>query len=390
MHFSAHKLDRKNNRRELMIHTKDEELLFPWIEKQISTFLAEKKLRKSDLINLGIGDTCHVMPTCIIKALHKTVDLMSTTPKGYGPEQGGVCLREKIANTIYNKEQLKLDEIFITEGIANSLSLLTSLFEKGSTIGVLSPTYPVYKSLLEVAGVNVVEILMEKDFSFHPPQQRLDAMILCSPNNPTGVAFTKSQLENWVNWANDNDTLILFDGAYESFISDPEIPHSIYEIEGAKTAAIEMRSFSKSIGFSGLRLGYFVVPRELGIIHKKCIKIITAKTNGVSYLIQEAGLAALSPEGLKEISKLSAHYMSMTARLKDHLLAQNQRVKGGLHAPYLFWNVSGSSKEQFIEMLRQHHTITIPGVGFGMDGYLRLSGFLNEDILQRALKVLTF
>ena len=379
-----------------MIETKskEDELLFPWIEAQITNFLQEKNLEKKDLLNLGIGDTCHVMPECITHALHESVVKMSKVPTGYGSEQGRVALREKITETVYAEQDFSKDEIFITEGIANSLSLLVGLFKEGSVIGVLSPTYPVYQTLLKVMGMKIVEIPAKNDLSFDPPAEKLDGVILCSPNNPTGIAFSKEQLQKWVNWANDTESLILFDGAYESFIFDRKTPRSIYEIEGAKNACLEMRSFSKSIGFSGLRLGYFTVAKELYYrgenINKKCFTMITAKTNGVSYLIQEAGLAALSKEGLKEINRLSANYMDKTRRLKEHLLLQNQQVEGGIHAPYLFWKIKGCSKEKFMEMLYKHDTITIPGIGFGKDGYLRLSGFLTEEGLNRACKTLVF
>ena len=371
----------------------DEPMLFPWIESKKNEILKKDNLKKSDLINLGIGDICNPLPKCIIDALHDGVEKMGQQAIGYGPEQGRVELREKIANKVYDQD-FSADEVFITEGIANSLSLLIGGFKEGSTIGVLSPTYPVYKSLLSVCRMNIVEIKANDDLSFSPPTFKLDAMILCSPNNPTGKAFLKENLQSWVSWAHEYKSIILFDGAYEAFIFDKDYPRSIYEISGAKQVAIEMRSFSKSMGFTGLRLGYFVFPKELEakdqLTLQKCTDLICAKTNGVSYLIQEAALAALSDEGLQVSQQLANNYMEMTKRLKEALTAQGEIVIGGEHAPYLFWKVKGSSKEKFLYLLEKHHLVTVPGVGFGMDGYLRLSGFINEDILNKALNALTY
>lgn len=373
--------------------TKKDELLFPWIESQIAEVLLKNNLQKKDLINLGIGDTCHSMPDCISKALHSATNLMSKKAIGYGPEQGRIELREKICSAVYQGFDFSKEEIFITEGIANSLSLLLDLFPDSSKIGVLSPTYPVYKTLIEATRKISIEVNANDNLDFYPPSEHLDCMILCSPNNPTGKAFSREGLREWIKWANDTGTLILYDGAYESFIFDTETPKSIFEITGAKTCAIELKSFSKSIGFSAMRLGYFVIAKELFLnrrnIREQALTLITAKTNGVSYLIQEAGIAALSPEGLKEIHTLSSNYMEMTKKLKTHLLSQNQQVIGGTHAPYLFWKIEGSCKEKFRTLLHDHLTITVPGIGFGREGYLRLSGFLNDDTLSRACSVLT-
>jgi LL-diaminopimelate aminotransferase len=366
----------------------EEELLFPWIHQQKNLFLKTHQLEKCDLINLGIGDTCHNLPNCITKALIEGVKTMGKCPIGYGPEQGNPLFRKKIAQTVYFEQKFSEDEIFITEGIANALPLLLSLFAPGSKVGILSPTYPGYRSLLEVMELKIIEIAAKDDFSFSLPTERLDCMILCTPNNPTGIAFTKEELTKWVEWANRNGTIILLDGAYESFITSENIPKSIYEIPGAKTCSIEMRSFSKSIGFSGLRLGYFIVPKECGYL-STAQKMITVKTNGVSFLSMEGGIAALSEEGLYETQRLTSHYRNMTKKLKEHLLANGQNVIGGIDAPYLFWQIEGSSKEAFLKLLYTHRLVTVPGIGFGREGFLRLSGFISENTLEKAKAVLT-
>ena len=367
----------------------EEELLFPWIEQQKSLFLKTHQLEKSDLINLGIGDTCHNLPNCITKALIEGVKTMGRCPIGYGPEQGNPLLRRKIAQTLYLEQKFTEEEVFITEGIANSLPLLLSLLPTGSKVGILSPTYPGYKSLLEVMEMQMIEIAASEDFSFSPPNIYLDCIILCTPNNPTGVAFTTEQLTKWVDWATKNGTIILVDGAYESFITSENKPKSIYEIPGAKRCSIEMRSFSKSIGFSGLRLGYFIVPEECGYL-TAAKRMITVKTNGVSFLSMEAGIAALSEEGLFETQRLTSHYMNMIKKLKEHLVSNGQMVIGGIDAPYLFWKIDGSSKEKFLQLLYNYKLVTIPGIGFGKEGFLRLCGFISEETLEKAKTILTF
>lgn len=362
----------------------EEQLLFPWVEKQIQDFLHRHSLKKVDLINLGIGDTCHNLPECIVQALHHATNEMQKRPIGYGDELGDKKFREKICQTVYAPFNFNKDEVMITEGIINSLSHLIHLFPEGSTFGILSPTYPGYKSLLQTSRMKIEEVCKE----FIPPSIHLDAMILCSPNNPTGIAFSREELQKWVDWAIDTDTILLFDGAYESFINCPNTPCSIYEIEGAKYVAIELRSFSKSLGFSGLRLGYFTVPKEIrgGSTLFFAHKLMIVRTNGVSYVIQQAGIAALSTEGLAEIARLSAHYMKMTKKLKDFLTSKGHPITGGIAAPYLLWECTGCSKENFLTMLQNHHTITVPGLGFGVDGFLRLSGFINEQIFEKVVR----
>lgn len=368
-------------------------MLFPWIEKTVQNYCKEQSIDKSKLINLGIGDTCHPLPDIISKALITSIKEMTRTNIGYNNEQGLSELRCAISTNIYNNI-FSSEEIFITEGIANSLSMLIRNFPKGSTIAILSPTYPVYKTLLTLLDINVIELDIQNNFSNLPEQEDIDAIIVCSPNNPTGIAFSKNELQTLVCWAKKYDTLILYDGAYESFIFDDAIPKSIYEINGAKQIAIEMRSFSKSLGFSGLRLGYFSVSKELKHKNRFLLaiykKIIAATTNGVSYPIQQAGIAAVSNEGLKEIEKLSFNYMEMTNKLKLHLLSENQNVLGGTHAPYLFLQIDGCSKKYFKKLLTNYQIITIPGIGFGKDGFVRLSGFIQENTFQRASKALSF
>jgi LL-diaminopimelate aminotransferase len=370
--------------------TTEEPMLFPWIQEQVREFIKRECLEKKDLINLGIGDTIHHLPECIVKALVNAAKEMGSQSIGYGDELGNVTLRSRIVRSVYGPFCFLADEIMITEGINNSLTYLIHSFKQGSRFGILTPTYPVYRSLLTISRMEVTEVAALEDCVFEPPLIKLDAMILCSPNNPTGLAFSREQLKKWVDWAIESDTILLFDGAYESFIEDRDFPRSIYEIEGAKRVAIEMRSFSKSLGFSGLRLGYFAVPREIrgGEFLSVMKRVMTASTNGVSYVVQQAGLAALSEEGLLEMACLSKGYMMMTRKLRDCLVSKGFEVQGGDHAPYLLWKCQGSSKEHFLEVLERYRMVTAPGVGFGVDGFLRLSGFISEETLERVAKTL--
>ena len=298
---------------------------------------------------------------------------MSKKPIGYGDESGQIFLKKAIQKTIFAYNQFSKDEIFITEGIANSLSLVLDIFNKGAKIGVLSPSYPVYSSLLDHLGMEKIYIKENRDHSFPLPKTKLDGIILCSPNNPTSLAFSKEELKKWIDWAIKNNCIILFDAAYSSFIFDNKYPSSIYEIEGAKKVAVEMKSFSKSHGFSGLRLGYFIFPKEICYQNQSllpyCKKMIAAKTNGVSYPIQKAGLAALSKEGQQLSYKFCKKYLERTNQLKDHLINEGKDVLGGICAPYLFLKSSYSSKKMFQKLLYEKNIITIPGCGFGADGF---------------------
>ena len=365
-------------------------MLFPWIEDQIKQFTKKKQLQKSDLINLGIGDTCHTLPEFIRDSIISALDLMSQKPIGYGPEQGNLALRETVANVKYQGFEFSADETFVTEGIANSLSIILEIFRKGATIGILNPTYPVYRSLLEILGMNVIEINSDENNVFNPPSVHLDGVILCSPNNPTGIAFTKEELKNWITWANQTESLIIFDAAYASFISDKNIPSSIYEIDGAKNVAIEMHSFSKSLGFSALRLGYFIFPKEIKFQNQSllpyCKKIIASKTNGVCYPIQMAGITALSKQGMETIKTLSLNYMKMVGELKEHLFSEGYKPIGGSSAPYIFLKIDSCSKKYFKNLLENKHVISVPGIGFGKDHHVRLSGFINSNTLKKACK----
>lgn len=369
-------------------------MLFIWIEEQIQNYIKKRNLQKSDLINLGIGDTCHFLPPLIKQAIIDSAIEMSEHVIGYGDETGQTFLKEAIidSNATY-KEHFSTNEVIVTEGIANSLSHLLQLFEKKAKIGVLSPSYPVYSTLLSLRGMKKIPIKQNEDLSFTPPKEKLDAIILCSPNNPTALAFSKKELQMWVDYAKENGSIILFDAAYNSFIFDDSTPLSIYEIEGAKEVAIEMKSFSKSHGFSALRLGYCIFPKE--ICYKSisllpfCKKIVAANSNGVSYPIQKAGLAALSKEGTEISMALCKEYLENAKTLKAHLLKAGKHVIGAEHAPYLFMKGNRSSKEMFNDLLQNKNIITIPGCGFEADGFLRLSGFISKKTLDLAVANLT-
>lgn len=365
------------------------EMLFLWVEQQIQNHCAEKKITKKELINLGIGDTSHVLPLFIKNAIVDATNEMTQSPIGYGDETGRLFLKDAIANQ-KAYQSFQPEEIFVTEGIANSLSHLIGLFGKGAKIGVLRPCYPVYISLLKHTELEIVFIDADKDHSFSPPKERLDGIILCSPNNPTSLAFSKQCLKKWIDWACNSNCIILFDAAYNSFILDNCYPNSIYEIPGAKKVAIEMKSFSKSHGFSGLRLGYFLFPKEISYQNISllpfCKNLIASKTNGVSFPIQKAGVAALSKEGLAFSEKCCKLYLNRTQILKKHLEKNGHTVIGGQCAPYLFLKTETDAKHTFEKLLFEKNIITIPGQGFGAKNFLRISGFISENTLKRSLK----
>ena len=381
--------------------------LFSDIAKKVNTYKVTHP--KEKIIRLGIGDVTQPLAPAIIEAMHKAVDEMAVqeTFRGYGPEQGYSFLIETIIKNDYASRGITLDanEIFISDGAKSDTGNIGDILRHDNSVGVTDPVYPVYIDSNVMSGrtgniesggkwSNVVYIpcLAENDFIPELPSRRVDILYLCYPNNPTGTTLTKDELKRWVNYALANDTLILFDAAYEAYIQDPDIPHSIYEIKGAKKVAIEFRSFSKTAGFTGMRCGYTVVPKELNgftlegervQLNKLWNRRQCTKFNGTNYITQRAAEAVYSPEGKEQVKEIINYYMTNARIMKEGLQQCGLKVFGGDNAPYLWIKTpNGLSSWKFFEkMLYEVSIVGTPGVGFGPsgEGYLRLTAFGDRD-----------
>ena len=381
--------------------------LFSDIAKKVNTYKVTHP--KEKIIRLGIGDVTQPLAPAIIEAMHKAVDEMAVqeTFRGYGPEQGYPFLIETIIKNDYASRGITLDanEIFISDGAKSDTGNIGDILRHDNSVGVTDPVYPVYIDSNVMSGragniesggkwSNVVYIpcLAENDFIPELPSRRVDILYLCYPNNPTGTTLTKDELKRWVNYALANDTPILFDAAYEAYIQDPDIPHSIYEIKGAKKVAIEFRSFSKTAGFTGMRCGYTVVPKELNgftlegervQLNKLWNRRQCTKFNGTNYITQRAAEAVYSPEGKEQVKEIINYYMTNARIMKEGLQQCGLKVFGGDNAPYLWIKTpNGLSSWKFFEkMLYEVSIVGTPGVGFGPsgEGYLRLTAFGDRD-----------
>ncbi len=382
--------------------------LFPEINRYKQEFLSKNPT--ASLINLGIGDTTQPLPFCVVDALvHFSLGLGTVDHyTGYGPEQGHLLLREKIAKTFYTNPLTTLieaDEIFISDGAKCDIGRLQLLFGANVSIAIQDPTYPVYLEGSLIQGVKKIALmpcLPENDF--FPDLTCLpdiDLLYFCSPNNPTGAVTTHEQLTHLVNFAKNRGALLIFDAAYAHYIQDPSLPRSIYEIVGAQEVAIEINSFSKLIGFTGVRLGWTVVPKALvdeegHSIHADWKRLISTLFNGASNLAQAGGLAALEPSGLQAISNLTKFYLENAAILKEAFRNLGYTVFGGDHAPYLWVKTqqfdlhADSSWDTFHYFLQKFHLVTVPGLGFGKsgEGFIRLSSFnQRSQILESATRL---
>ncbi len=388
--------------------------LFSDIAKKVNSFKVTHP--NTDIIRLGIGDVTRPLPRAVIEAMHGAVEEMSCqeTFRGYGPEQGYDFLIEAIIKNDYTPRgiQLEKSEVFVNDGAKSDTGNIGDILRHDNSVGVTDPIYPVYidsnvmcgrAGVLEEEGKwsNVVYIPCTSENNFIPqvPDKRIDIIYLCYPNNPTGTTLSKAELKKWVTYALANDTLILFDAAYEAYIQDPEIPHSIYEIKGAKKCAIEFRSFSKTAGFTGIRCGYTVVPKELTAatltgeriaLNKLWNRRQCTKFNGTSYITQRAAEATYSPEGKAQIKEIIDYYMTNARIMKEGLESTGLKVYGGENAPYLWVkNPAGISSWKFFEqMLYEAHVVGTPGVGFGPsgEGYLRLTAFGDRENCIEAMK----
>lgn len=386
--------------------------LFADIAKKVNAFKVQHP--KADVISLGIGDVTRPLCPAVIEAMHKAVDEMSTKEgfHGYGPEQGYLFLREAIVKNDFLSRGIHLDpsEIFINDGAKSDTGNIQELVRWDNSIGVTDPIYPVYidsNVMIGRAGVlqdgrwsNVVYMPCTVANNFVPqlPDRRVDIIYLCYPNNPTGTVLTKDELRQWVNYALHNDTLIFYDAAYEAYIQNPDIPHSIYEIKGARKVAIEFHSYSKTAGFTGVRCGYTVVPKEVTAatlsgervaLHKLWLRRQSTKFNGTSYISQRAAEATYTPEGKRQIKETIDYYMENARLMRTELTAMGLHVYGGTDAPYLWVQTpNGEGSWRFFEqMLYNANVVCTPGVGFGPsgEGYVRFTAFGERENCKEAL-----
>ena len=389
--------------------------LFSDIAKKVNSFKVTHPKQK--IIRMGIGDVTQPLAPAVIEAMHKAVDEMASreTFHGYGPEQGYPFLIDAIIKNDYESIGVSLEpsEVFISDGAKSDCGNIGDLLRHDNSIGVTDPVYPVYIDSNVMAGrtgtwengtwSDVVYIPCTAENQFIPelPSRRVDIIYLCYPNNPTGPTLTKDELKKWVNYALANDAIIMYDSAYEAYIQDPNIPHSIYEIKGAKKVAIEFRSFSKTAGFTGVRCGYTVVPKEVSattlkgervFLNKLWLRRQCTKFNGTSYITQRGAEAVYSPEGKEQVRQTINYYMDNARLMKEDLEACGLQVYGGENAPYLWVKTpDGLSSWKFFEkLLYEVYIVSTPGVGFGPsgEGYLRLTAFGDhKDTLEAIQRI---
>ncbi len=379
--------------------------LFSTIAKKVKEFVEKNPDKK--VIRLGIGDVTRPLCKSVVEAMKNAVSEMGTFEgfHGYGPEQGYDFLKKEIQN--YYKEKnvnLEIDEIFISDGAKSDLGNILDIFSKENTVLVPDPVYPVYVDTNIMQGRKIIFAQANQENNFLPlPDENLkaDIIYICSPNNPTGAVYNKEQLKKWVDWANKNKAIILFDAAYECFISDDNLPRSIFEIEGAKTCAIEFCSLSKTAGFTGTRCGYTVVPFELKFddmsLNKMWLRRQTTKFNGVPYIVQKGAQAVFSEQGQKEIKENIDYYKKNAKIIADTLSKHNIWFTGGIHSPYIWLKCPNNmtSWEFFDFLLEKAQIVGTPGAGFGKngEGFFRLTSFgtneLTKEAMERLDKILT-
>ena len=372
----------------------EESYLFSTVAKKVNEFIQNNPDKK--VIRLGIGDV--TLPLCkvVIEAMHKAVDEMAKkeTFRGYGPEQGYDFLREKVQG-YYKKRnvELELDEIFISDGAKSDIGNILDIFSKDNVILVPDPVYPVYVDTNIMAGRKVIFANANEENGFLPlpdNSQKADIIYICSPNNPTGAVYNREQLKKWVDYAISNNAVILFDAAYECFISDENLPKSIFEIEGAKNCAIEFCSLSKTAGFTGTRCGYTVVPKALGKLNKFWLRRQTTKFNGVPYIIQRGAEAVFTENGQKEIKENINYYKENAKVISETLDRCNIWHVGGKHSPYIWLKCPNNMKswEFFDLLLEKIQVVGTPGSGFGKngEGFFRLTSFGSKENTIEAMK----
>lgn len=375
----------------------DDNYLFSKILAKKQDFIDKNPNKR--IINMGVGDVSLPLVPCVIKAMHAAVEEMANkeTFRGYGLVEGYKFLREKINEIDYKNRGIDLDEneIFISNGSKCDLGNVVDLFSNDNVVAIANPVYPVYRDTNIIAGRSkIVYLDANEQNGFLPkfPNEKVDMIYLCCPNNPTGVVFTKEQLEKWVQYAKENKSIILFDSVYEVFITDDNIPHSIYEIEGAKEVAIEFRSLSKIAGFTGVRCSYVVIPKELKVYTEKGGEVYlnrlwyrrqSAKFGGVSYVTQRGAEAVYSEEGQRQIKENIKYYLENATYIKAELEKLGMKVYGAKNSPYIWLKVPHGEKswDFFDKLLNKAAVIGTPGVGFGScgEGFFRLTSFGSKE-----------
>ena len=384
--------------------------LFSTIAKKVAAY--KEANPDKEVISLGIGDVTQPLAPAVIEALHKAVDEMSVaeTFHGYAPDLGYEFLRKAIIDNDYKARgvDLALDEIFISDGAKSDSGNIVEIFSTDNTIAVTDPVYPVYIDSNAMAGktgdylqdkqawsdVIYMPCTAENDFTPDFPERTPDIIYICCPNNPTGTTLTKDALSKWVRYALDNKAVIIYDAAYEAYISEEDVPHSIYECDGAKECAIEMRSFSKNAGFTGTRLGFTVIPKALKsgdvMLNSLWARRHGTKFNGAPYIIQRAGEAVYSDEGKAQTQAQIAYYMNNAKIIREGLNAQGYKTYGGVNAPYIWLKTpDGVTSWDFFDMLLEKANIVgTPGSGFGPsgEGYFRLTAFGSKENTEKAIE----
>ncbi len=371
--------------------------LFSTIAKKVNAFQAANP--QASIIRLGIGDVTLPLCDAVVQALHDAVSEMGVkeTFKGYGPEQGYGFLKDAIQHYYASHGvTLKSDEIFISDGAKSDLGNILDIFGTDNVVLIPDPVYPVYVDTNVMAGRKVVFMNANAENGFLPlPDEKVkaDLIYICSPNNPTGAVYNREQLKAWVDYANAQDAVILFDAAYECFVKDPALPRSIFEIEGARTCAIEFCSFSKIAGFTGTRCGYTVIPMELSrqgvALHKLWLRRQTTKFNGVPYIVQRGAAAVFTPEGQKQIQENLGYYMENAKIIADAMREMGIWFTGGEHSPYIWLKCPNNmgSWEFFDLLLEKANVVGTPGAGFGVngEGFFRLTAFGDRENTKEAV-----
>lgn len=379
--------------------------LFAEIARRVKVYEETHPEKAADIIRLGIGDVTLPLTKSVIEALHEAVDsqAVSETFKGYGPEQGYAFAQEAIADYYArNGVEVKVSDIFISDGAKSDTGNITELFAKDNVVLVPDPVYPVYVDTNTMDGKNIIYMNGTKENDFLPmPDENVkaDIIYLCSPNNPTGACYNKEQLEAWVAYALKNDAVILYDSAYEAFITDPTLPRSIYAIEGAKKCAIEFCSLSKTAGFTGTRFSYTVVPEELVFetsngetlsLHNMWNRRQCTKFNGTPYIIQYAGAKVFTEEGMKECQENIGYYRENAHMIAETLEKKGISFTGGVNSPYIWFKCpKGMESWEFFDYLLENAQIVgTPGAGFGENGknYFRLTSFGKHEKTKEAME----
>lgn len=386
--------------------------LFADIAMRVAAF--KQAHPEAQVIRLGIGDVTRPLAPAVLEALHKAVDEMgqSESFRGYGPEQGYDFLREAIVANDFASRGIAIgaDEVFVNDGAKSDTGNFGDILGKDNSICVTDPIYPVYVDSNVMGGragdflngawsrLTYCPCTAENDFVPALPDHPTDMIYLCYPNNPTGTTLKREELEKWVAYARENHSLLLYDAAYEAYITQTDVPHSIYEIEGAKECAVEFHSFSKTAGFTGLRCGYTVVPKDLLIpttdggkasLNQIWFRRQCTKFNGTAYIVQRAAEATYSPEGKKQVRQTIDYYMTNARIMREALTEVGLKVYGGIDAPYIWFQTpEGIGSWAFFEqLLNQIHVVSTPGVGFGPagEGYIRLTAFGNREDCEEAM-----